>query len=130
MNTNVRNTISSIYELAVIARKLHKINYFIMKKYQISILISLVCICGIVFQNYRLAEMFNQSTGKNRALFGLTEIRQLDVKLYLGIVLIVALVFGILAIRKAENRQFSILSIVLSVIGIVLLFINLWRMLV
>lgn len=101
-----------------------------MKKYQISILISLVCICGIVFQNYRLAEMFKRSRGKNRALFGLTEFVQLDVKLYLGIVLIVALVFGILAIRETENRQFSILSILLSVIGIILLFVRFWTMLV
>ena len=101
-----------------------------MKKYQISILISLVCICGIVFQNYRLAEMFNKSRGKNRALFGITELVELDVKLYLGIVLIVALIIGILAIRKAENRQFSILSIVLSVIGIILLFIRMWTMMV
>ena len=116
--------------LAVIARKLHKINYFVMKKYQISILFSLVCICGIVFQNYRLAEMFNKSRGKNRALFGITELIQLDVKLYLGIVLVVSLVFGILAIRKAENKQLSILSIILSVIGIILLFIRLWPMMV
>ena len=101
-----------------------------MKKYQVSILISLFCICGIVFQNYRLAVMFNKSKGKNRALFGITELAQLDVKLYLGIFLVVALAFGIFAIRKTENRQFSILSIILSIIGIILLFVRLWPKLV
>lgn len=102
----------------------------IMKKHQISILISVVCICGIVVQNYRLAIMFNNSSGKNRALFGLTELAYLDVKLYLGLALIVALVFGILAIRKAENGRLSILSIVLSIIGILSLPISCWKMMI
>lgn len=101
-----------------------------MKKHEISILISLMCICGIVFQNYRLADMFNKSRGKNRALFGITELAQLEVKLYIGIVLIVGLVFGILAIRKAENIQLSILSIILSVSGIILLYTRLWPVMI
>lgn len=101
-----------------------------MKKYQISILIGLICICGIILQNYRLAEMFNKSSGKNRALFGIIELTQLHIKIYLGIVLIVALTFGIFAIRKTENRQFSIFSIALSLIGIILLFIRIWMIMV
>lgn len=101
-----------------------------MKKYQISIILSLICICGIVFQNYRLAEMYNKSTGKNRALFGMTEILQLEVKLYLGIALIIGLTFGVLAIRKLENKSLSILSIILNVIGIIFLFVRFWTMMI
>ena len=77
-----------------------------MKKYQISILISAVCICGIVVHNYRLATLFNNSSGKNRALFGLTELAYLDVKLYLGLVLVVALVFGIYAIAITKKMNY------------------------
>ena len=101
-----------------------------MKKYQVSILTSFLGICGIVFQNYRLAGMFTKARGKNRALFGLTELAQLDVKLYIGIVLIISLVFGILAIRNGENLRLSMLSIVLSLTGMVLLFIRLWTIFV
>ncbi|CAM4114121.1 MULTISPECIES: hypothetical protein [Flavobacterium] len=101
-----------------------------MKKYQISILISVVSICGIVVLNYRLATLFNNSSGKNKALFGLTELAYLDVKLYIGLVVTIALGFGILAIRKAENRQYSILSIILSIIGILSLFVRWWTMMI
>jgi hypothetical protein len=101
-----------------------------MKKYQVSLLASFLCICGIVFQNYRLAEMYTKSRGKNRALFGLTELAQLDVKLYIGVVLSFSLVFGILAIRNGENPRLSTLSIVLSVTGMVLLFVRLWTIFV
>ena len=105
-------------------------NYSKMKKYQISIVISIVCICGIVVHNYRLATLFNNSSGKNRALFGLTEVANLDVKLYVGFVLIVALVFGILAIRKAENNKLSMLSIILSMLGIISLLVRWWQIMI
>lgn len=101
-----------------------------MKKHQISIVISIVSICGIVVHNYRLATLFNNSSGKNRALFGLTELAYLDVKVYLGLVLIVALVFGILAIRKAENSKFSMLSIILSMLGILSLLVRWWQIMI
>jgi len=101
-----------------------------MKKYQISILISLSCFLGIIYQNYRLAEMFKHSKGKTRALFGIIEFAQLDVKLYLGLALIVSLLLGILAFRKKEHRIFSILSIILSIITIILLFIRFWTFMV
>ncbi|MBF6642399.1 hypothetical protein IVB69_12985 [Flavobacterium sp. J49] len=97
-----------------------------MKKYHISIFISLVSIIGIIYQNYRIAQIFNESRGKNRALFGITELTRLDVKLYLGLALIVSFIFGILSIRKREDFYFSILSVVLSFIGINLLFIKVW----
>ena len=98
-----------------------------MRKYLISIFISVSCFVGIIFQNYRLAEMYNKSRGKNRALFGITELIQLDIKLYIGIGLLASLLLGIIAIRKKENRMLSILSIMLSFIFIILLFIRLWK---
>jgi len=97
-----------------------------MKRYLISIFISIACIASIIFENYRLAEMYNKSTGKTRALFGITEFLRLDIKLYIGVGLLMSFILGILAIRRNENRKLSILSIVLSVISIILLFIRLW----
>ena len=101
-----------------------------MKKHQISIVISIVCIFGIVVYNYKLATLFDNSRGKDRALFGLTELANLDVKLYLGIVLIVALVFAILAIRKAENSKLSMLSIILSMLTISSLLVDWWQIMI
>ncbi len=101
-----------------------------MKRYVISIFLSLISILGIIFQNYRLAVMYNESGGKNRALFGITEIAQYDIKLYLGIFLFVALLIGIIAIRRKENKIFSLLSIIVSLIGIILLFFRIWTIMI
>ncbi len=101
-----------------------------MKKYQVSIFFSLVSITGIVYQNYRLAEMFNTSTGKTRALFGITEVSQLDVKVYLGLVSIISLIFAVLALWKKENRKLAWLSIGLSGVAIILLFIRFWKLMI
>ncbi len=111
--------------LAVIACSIIT-TYFLMRKYQISIIISIITISGIIFQNYRLVEMYNKSRGKNRAFFGFTEIAQLDVKFCLGLLCIISLVFGILAILKKENLKLSIISVGISLISIVLLLIRLW----
>lgn len=98
-----------------------------MKKYAfISLVLSLISISGNIFQNYRLAELYNKSTGKTRALFGLIELTQLYIKIYLGIVSIVALIFAIIAFRKNENRILTLLSIILSVISFTLLYVRLF----
>ena len=99
-----------------------------MKKYKISIFISLVSICGMIIQNYRLAEMYFKADGKTRALFSLIELAQLDVKIYLWLISIVSLSFGILAIRKKEDKLFSTFSVCLSGISNILLFIKFWTL--
>ncbi len=99
-----------------------------MKKYHISIFLSLISICGIIIQNYRLAEIYLKAGGKTRALFGLTELIQLDVKMYLGLISIISLLFGILAIRKKENNLYSVFSICLSGVSITLIFVRFWKL--
>jgi hypothetical protein len=101
-----------------------------LKKNQISIFLSLISIFGIIIQNYRLAEMYLKVGGKTRALFGLREIIQLDVKLHLGIISIISLLFGILAFRREENKSFSVFSICLSGVSFTLLFIRFWKLMI
>lgn len=101
-----------------------------MKKNQVSIIFSLSCILGIFFQNYRLAKLYDNSVGKTRALFGLTEIANLDIKVYLAFASLISLVFGILAIRNKENLKLAIISIALSSIAIILLFIRLCKFMI
>ncbi|PZP49803.1 MAG: hypothetical protein DI598_07025 [Pseudopedobacter saltans] len=77
----------------------------LMRKCQISILISLICFLGIIFQNYRLAIMYKNASGKNKALLGITELMQLNVKFLIACALLVGFVFGILNM-KIESYQF------------------------
>jgi hypothetical protein len=103
---------------------------FAMRKYSISIGISIAGILGIVYENFRLAEMYTQSRGKNRALFGLIELAQYDVKLYLGMALMLNLIFAFQAFHKKENYTLSMLALILSGIGLILLFVRFWTLLV
>ncbi len=92
----------------------------------ISICFSILIIIGIIYHNSQLAALYNLSHGKERALFGLTELAQLDKKLYLGYCAIFTLILEIVAWRKKEPKKLYLLAIGLSILSLSLLFIRLW----
>lgn len=98
-----------------------------MKKYSVaSIILSLICIGATVFQNFRLLRMYRQARGKDKALFGITEISELDVKLYIGIGIVFGLILALVAIRKKENRTLSYTAVLFALLSSLLLFVRLW----
>ena len=101
-----------------------------MKKYQISIFLSIISICGIIFHNYKLAKIYLKVDGKTKALFGITELVHLDMKVYIGLVSLTSLTFGIIGLLKKENKLRSTLSICLSGISIILIFIRFWKLMI
>jgi hypothetical protein len=92
----------------------------------ISIAFSFISVALTLYQNYRLACMYELAQGKTKALFGITEIREMDKKVYIGIISIAALIIGYIALRKQENKKLAMTAIFLGVLSIALLFIRLW----
>lgn len=95
-----------------------------------SIILGIISIFGIIYQNYKLAHIYNNSDGKTKALFGIIELAQIDLKIYLGIISILGIILGVFAIRRNENKIYFTTAILLNVIGFILLFIRFWRNLI
>ena len=93
-------------------------------------MLSIISICGIIFHNYKLAKIYLKVGGKTRALFGITELVHLEMKIYMGLVSLISLTVGIIAFQKQENKLLSTLSIYLSGISIILIFIRLWKLMI
>ncbi|WP_341903433.1 hypothetical protein [Fluviicola taffensis] len=92
----------------------------------ISIFVNILIIIGIIYHNYQLASLYQETQGKERALFAIIELAQLDKKLYLGYCIVFTLILGIVAWRKKEPKKHYLFAIGLSILSISLLFIRLW----
>lgn len=98
-----------------------------MKKFSVvAIILGVLSIISIVYQNYRLAAMYGAAYGKTRALFGIRELIELDIKIFIGLFAIIGLAIGFIAIRKKENKFHSICAITINIIAICLLFVRIW----
>lgn len=91
-----------------------------------AIILGVLSIIGIVYQNYRLASMYRVAYGKTKALFGIRELSELDIKVYIGLIAVLGLVLGFIAIRKKENKFYSICAITINITAISLLFLRIW----
>jgi len=70
--------------------------------------------------------LFLASQGKTRAMFGLIEMNQLDRKVWLGILLLIAFIFGVISKKRQEKMTNWIFAIVISFVAFGLLFCRLW----
>ena len=77
-----------------------------------------VCIIGLLVFNYKLAQIYLSSTGKTRALFGLTELARLDGKSYLIPFIISAILFAAIEARKKETKIMVVVTMILSLLSI------------
>ena len=108
-----------------------KPNYSMRNIYSlIASCLGLVTILGVVYQNNRLANMYLESKGKTRALFGFTELNQLDIKVYLGLTILIGIVFWVIAWRKREHKTGLIISSIFLCAATSSLFMRLWTYLV
>ena len=89
--------------------------------------ISLICILAI---NQKIASHYLTSDGKTKALFGMVEYLRFGFKYYLLIPCIIALVLGIVGFKKEKLKTISTLSIFFSCFVIVLIFFQLWKLMI
>jgi hypothetical protein len=73
---------------------------------------------------------FIASTGKTRALFSLIELGYLEVKIYIVVIGIFALVLGIIGLIRKEHKRKAKIAIGLSILTIILPIAKIWRWLI
>ena len=91
---------------------------------KISITLSIASILTTIFINFQIAEAYLNSRGKNKALFGLSELLRFGYQYYVVIIGITSLVFAILRNKKEKNR----ISILLSLLAILIVFSKIWML--
>lgn len=94
----------------------------------LSLAISLLSIAVTVFINIKIAHAFIMATGKTKALFGLVSELRFGYKYYVLIPSIVSLIAALLSIIKNSGMVVNILAVALSVISILIVFLNIWRL--
>ena len=94
----------------------------------VSILLSVISITLTLLINLKIAKEYQHVHGKNRALFGITEIFRFDYQFYVLLIGLIALSFSILA--KSNKFINKYLAIILSTIAITIVFLRIWRLFV
>jgi len=103
-------------------------NYFSSHRYsKIAIILCVISIIWTLCIERAIYYDYMSSTGKTQALFGLTLLFSYSYRYYLVFFGIIALGFSIMAIRKKENEQHIVISILLAINSIILPFLNVWQ---
>ncbi|MDO3695967.1 hypothetical protein QVZ41_14035 [Wenyingzhuangia sp. chi5] len=92
---------------------------------KISILISIIGICIAISIQYNLFEGYQNATGKTRALYGIKQLMQLDY-VFIGII---SFIFSIISVFKKEKIKTIILTLSLSILSVLILVLELWKIL-
>lgn len=106
------------------------VKIFSLLKNKFSTLASLLSLCSIVsciILNYDLAKLYIKASGKTKALFGIIELSRLDLKTWIFIAGLTALILSLVAIKRKENKKLYQFSFVISLIAMILVFIRIWK---
>ncbi len=102
--------------------------YLILKKrlLDLSILLSVISIALTVIINFQIAKAYLKASGKTQALFGLIEMLQFGYQYYVaGIALLSAL---LAIINKGPGTSKKYMAIILSLGGLLIVFLRIWRL--
>ena len=92
----------------------------------ISILLSGLCIAIIIKINFEIAQEYLQSSGKQKALFGLTLLFRYSYQYcFVGLSLL-ALLLTIIGTKKNENKMLNIFAYFLGIFSLVIIFARIW----
>lgn len=91
---------------------------FLLSSISLLVLIIIQFIIYIDYQN---------STGKNRAYFGLTELFKYSYRYYLGIIPLIGLIISILFSINKLLRKASLIAGVISLIALLFSVLSIWR---
>ena len=94
----------------------------------ISILLSLICILIITWINIKIANRYLSADGKTQALFGIVETLSFAYKYWFIGLSIGSIITSILGKRKKEGKNIFIISLTLSLISLMMIFIPIWRL--
>ncbi len=91
---------------------------------KISIIISLIGISIAIYIQYDLFDGYQTATGKTQALYGIKHLMHLD---YV-VIGITSFILSIISIFKKENLKTIIQTLSLSILSILLLFLEIWKL--
>jgi hypothetical protein len=80
--------------------------------------------------NYYLACRYITVDGKTKLLFGIIELSILHNKFVIASIILLAMISSIIAYKRNETQKKIIVSLILSAIGIILLFVRIWKLMV
>jgi len=96
----------------------------------LSIILSGICIIGLLIFNYNLAQVYLSSDGKTQALFGINEFMRLYIKFYFIPFVIGSLIFTIRSFQKKEIKSLKYASVICFLIVVATFFIRFWRFMI
>ncbi|RKD96891.1 MULTISPECIES: hypothetical protein [Marinifilum] len=95
----------------------------------LSIVLSGISICCTLKVNYDLWNRYvSLTSGKTKALYGLTELLEYGYQYDYSIFGVLSLVLLIISIRKSEKRSLIILGALLAIFSIVVVYLRLWKL--
>lgn len=92
---------------------------------KISIVISIIGICIAISIQYNLFEGYKNAIGKTQALYGIKHLMQIDY-IYFGIT---SFILSIISIFKKEKIKTIILTLSLSILSVLILVLEIWKLL-
>lgn len=102
-------------------------------KHRLIILSNILSLAGIfltIVVNYKISVVYNQSSGKNRALFGLTVALQFGYQYYITLFGIIGTILASIAYFKTDKRKQAVFAILIGLFAIALVFAEIWRLLI
>lgn len=90
------------------------------------IFVSFICLIFSVKVNINTYQDYIQSTGKTRALFGLSELK-FSYKYYFGIISLIGFIISANYLRKKENRLLVSIAMLISILAMIMSFFRIWR---
>jgi len=85
---------------------------------------------AVIIVNHKIANQYILSDGKTQALFGIIEILDFSYKYYLLIPCLISFLCGLLAIRKKEMKFTIQIALSLSILSIISVFMEIWKLMV
>jgi hypothetical protein len=101
-----------------------------IKLSKLSILLSLLTLVLIIWLNFDIAQTYNSTDGKGRALFGILEFEYINYKILIGAIILIALGSSIFAVIKKDNSVYVYISFFLVILSSILIFLRFWKIFV
>ncbi len=97
------------------------------KVIKIIIILNSISLFVLIIVQFIIYNDYQNSTGKNRALFGLKELLTYGYRHYLGIIPFIGLIISLIFSTNKSLRLKSSIAATLSLISVLFAFLSIWR---
>ena len=79
-----------------------------------------------IYINIQIAQRYINTTGKTKALFGLTELLTFGYQYYIAVIGIISFILSILSLKVNGQRNKMRMAVLLSIVAIAMVFLKTW----